>query len=116
MPRRNDLLEIGKMVATHFRRFWGLTQPAEIIQQAGFTLTDEPGKPMLVIGYPDCFVDEMAERIAMYYAKKAATPAPEVNPPVEKPKVIKSDTDTKRKRIPVKPGTIKAWSAKPQNE
>lgn len=67
----------------------------------------EPEGTFTVINYPDSFTEKIDQIIADFCTKKESQP--------EKPKVTKSDTDTKRKRIPVKPGTIKAWSAKPQN-
>ena len=98
-------METGKIISTHFRRFWGINQPDEVIAQAGFVFSEEPGKPLLVIGYPDCFREEMQARMHMYFEqKKMPVVVPEKSPP--KPTSEKKE----RKRIPAK--KIPAYTTK----
>lgn len=114
-PNRFDMDNIGRMISTHFRRFWGINQPAEIISQAGFVFSEEPGKPILVAAYPDCFSDEMLARIKLFYDTKEAENQKAVEKETVQPeKVTKSVTTRKRKRIPFKPTPVKKWSAKPE--
>ena len=70
-PSQNDLAHIGKMIGTHFRRFWGIMQPPEVIQQAGFTWSKEPGRSILVLGYPDVFRGEMIARVELFLRQKS---------------------------------------------
>lgn len=109
--KRHEITLIGGFISTHFKRFWGVNQPAEVISQAGFLFTEEMGKPMLVVGYPDCFLEEMLTRIHFYFENKK-------NQPAKEPSLIKTPIVTQkkeRKRIPLPATPVKRYSAKPTN-
>ena len=116
LANRFDMENIGRMVATHFRRFWGISQPAEVISQAGFVLSEEAGKPMLVVAYPECFAEEMKARITLFYeTKRAALIESAQKQPIQPEKVTKLVPTKERKRTPVKRGPEKIMSVKPEN-
>ena len=108
-PTDNDLSHAGKMVATHFRRFWGIIQPPEIIQKAGFTWSKEPGRTLLVIGYPDEFKSEMVNRIMIYLSMKEEKQRQIIEKPP--PKTAEKPTSEPKKKRERKP--TPAFSGKP---
>lgn len=113
---RIDMDNIGRMIATHFRRFWGINQPAAIIQQAGFVFSEELGKPMLVVGYPECFSEEMKARIILFYERKRAEIAERELRQVIRPEKVTSEVTVKqRKRSPLRRGPEKILSVKPES-
>ena len=91
---RNHLRDIGAMCAIHFKKFWGINQPAKIIKQAGFILTEEEGRKLLVIGYPNSFAPEITGRIDEFLKNKKEAAE-------KKAEDIKSILPKKRKRIPI---------------
>lgn len=116
-PSSHDLQAAGAIVGYHFRAFWGIMQRPEVIEQAGFMWSKEPGKTLLVIGYPDVFRPEMVERIKIFLQDKAARISADNarQKSTEKPipsssKKPTSDHKKERKRTPTQ---SPAFSGKP---
>lgn len=97
-PSGKDLSKAGQMVATHFRFFWGIMQKPEVIQQAGFTWSKEPGRTVLVIGYPDEFKGEMVKRIMLYLSQKEEKRNKIIEKPTDSPPKETSSEPRKRNR------------------
>jgi hypothetical protein len=102
-PTSNDLTHAGKMIAAHFRRFWGVMQRPEIIQKAGFVFSKEPGRTVLVIGYPDEFKGEMVKRIMMYLSQKEEKRKEIAEKPTQSIEKQTSDHKKERRRKPAQP-------------
>jgi len=99
-PTGKDYKHAGRLINTHFRKYWGLDKPIEVINSARYTtISIGIGKIIIVFEYPDAFLPEMFKRIEVFFQLKAerfnGDPKPNPKPaPVEEKK--------KRKRIPMK--------------
>jgi hypothetical protein len=124
-PSQNDLSGAGALISTHFRRFWGIMQSPEIIEKACFTWSKEPGRTILVIGYPEVFKGEMIARIELFFKQKhdriskgqqnkAIIEKPKIKPePASRPISYSSDPQKKeRKRKPIQPAPRIEYSGK----
>lgn len=98
-PTGKDYKNAGRLINTHFRKFWGIKQPAEIISMARYTFDEKRG--IIVFCYPDCFILEMFERIELFLKlksdRKESVPKPAIKSPTSK---------RDRKRIPLKQNAI----------
>lgn len=94
-PTGKDYKNAGRLINTHFRRFWGLKQTAEIVSLAGYVLDEKRG--IIVFCYPDIFLPEMFGRIEVFLKLKS-----ERKDSVPKPKAKAAPHKRERKRIPLK--------------
>lgn len=94
-PTGKDYKHAGRLINTHFRKYWGLDKPIEVINSARYTLINIGARDIIVFEYPDTFLPEMFIRIEYFFHIKAdrfdGAPKPK---PVEVKKT--------RKRIPAK--------------
>lgn len=91
-PSGKDYKNAGRIIVTHFRRYWAKDKPMDVINSVRFTL--ENG--FIVLEYPDVFLPEMFNRIEYFFKIKSErfdkVPVPKNSQPVKK----------ERKRIPLK--------------
>jgi hypothetical protein len=90
-PTGKDYKHAGRLINTHFRKYWGLNMPIDVINSVRYTLDKEEG--IIVFEYPDTFLPEMFKRIEYFFSIKEQ----------RMESVPKSTSEKKsRKRIPVK--------------
>jgi hypothetical protein len=93
-PTGKDYKHAGRIINTHFRKYWGLDKSIDIINSARYTFdyTDS----IIVFEYPDIFLQEMMKRIEYFFSIKSermnSLPKPGYKP-------VKKE----RKRIPAAP-------------
>jgi hypothetical protein len=94
-PTGKDYKNAGRLINTHFRRFWGVKQTPEIVSSAHYLLDKERG--IIVFSYPDIFLIEMIGRIDFFLSQKSQR-----KDSVPKPKSQATPQKKERKRIPLK--------------
>lgn len=91
-PTGKDYKHAGRIINTHFRKYWGVDKPIEVINSARYTFDTK--QRIIVFEYPDTFLPEMFTRIEYFFSIKSDR--------MESVPKSKS-TQKERKRIPVKP-------------
>lgn len=91
VPSGKDYKHAGRLINTHFRKYWGLDKPIEVINSARYTLDKEQN--IIVFEYPDTFLPEMFIRIEYFFSIKSERMESVPN---------SKNTQKQRKRIPVK--------------
>lgn len=98
-PTGKDYKNAGRVINTHFRKFWGLKQSAEVISSAGYVFDEKKG--IIVFCYPDSFLPEMFNRIEYFLKLKSERELSASRPAIKIPTSKKE-----RKRIPLKQNAI----------
>lgn len=111
-PSSQDLLECGRFVSHHFKRFWAKDHFDGLIPDCGFIVTIEGGKKIVTHSYPDVFKPEMEKRIDLYYLQKSLAKTPPKVPNKELPNPTEIKPPRKRKSVQ---NVQKVASVKPSN-
>lgn len=65
-PNKRHSMNIGKMISTHFKRFWVFEQTEDVLADTKFVIEETEHYKLVVTHYPKSFVLEMDNIISRY--------------------------------------------------
>lgn len=65
-PNKRHSMNIGKMISSHFKRFWVFKQEEDVLLNTKFIIEETDRYKLVVINYPESFVLVMDNIISEY--------------------------------------------------